>query len=126
MQTPQHVVSIGLGILGKKEEEILEILGAALYQYEAQQTCSNLGIFSPTDKRIKAEEFIKDNFATLRQTIHPKWKDGTREKFEHNTMLFSDFVSDIGDSLGHSCTFVSLAMIVAALIINKGTDKFCH
>jgi hypothetical protein len=126
MQIPQHAVSIGFSVLDMKEDKILEILGEALYQIEAQRTCSNLCAFSPADKRLKAEEFIEDNLDTLRRAIHPKWKDGAREKFERNTILFSDSISDIGDSLGHSSTFVSLAMIVATWIINKGIDKFCY
>jgi hypothetical protein len=124
--TPKHAVNIAFSILDMKEDEILETLPETLYQIEAVQTCSNLGAFSSTDKRRKAEEFIEENLTTLRQAIHSKWKDETREKFERDTMLFSDFISDIGDSLGHYSTFVSLAMIVAAWIINKGIDKFCH
>jgi hypothetical protein len=126
MQISQQAVSVGFSMLNLKEDKILEILGESLYQIEAQQTCSNLGTFTLTDKRLKAEEFIKDNLASLRKAIHPKWTDKTRETFEQNTVLFSDFISDVGDSLRHFSAFVSLAVIVAAWIINKRVDKFCR
>ena len=125
MRIPQQAVSVGFNMLDMKEDKILEMLGEELYRIEAQQTCSNLGSFSSVDNKLKAEEFIGDNFVALRRAMHPKWKGKARENFGRNTLLFSDFISDIGDSIGRSSTFVSVAMIVAVWIINKGIDKFC-
>jgi hypothetical protein len=92
MRIPQHAVSIGFNMLDMKEDKILEMLGEELYRIEAQQTCSNLGAFSSTDNKLRAEEFIGDNLVALRRAMHPKWKGETRENFEHNTMLFLDFI----------------------------------